>query len=61
MQHIMKAVYGIELLWSRLFFYLYIFKILVINILQMLLTEIVWEKQEIFLFDMVIVFCLDAC
>lgn len=39
MQCNIEVVYGTELLWSRLFFRSYIFKILVINIHQVFLTE----------------------
>lgn len=41
MQYIIKVVYDIALMWSRVFFYLHIEKILIINIFQMLLIEIV--------------------
>lgn len=41
MKYIMKFVYDIKLMWSRIFFYLQIEKILIINIFQMFLTEIV--------------------
>lgn len=41
MKYIIKFVYDIELMWSRIFFYLHIEKILIINIFQMFLIEIV--------------------